>query len=154
MSRTDSHLERQLSWASSPAVRKSMLGNKSRDTKPELIVRRHLHASGLRYRVHARPIKTWNRRADIVFSRAKTAIFINGCYWHGCPKHYVEPKTNTDYWSHKIERNKERDAETFRRLRNEKWLVIPVWEHENLVARAEKIAIRVRKRIDHLDQNG
>lgn len=125
-----------------------MLGNKSRDTKPELIVRRYLHASGLRYRVHARPIKDWNRRADIVFRRAKTAIFINGCYWHGCPKHYVEPKTNTSYWAQKIGRNVERDAETSKRLKVEGWSVIVLWEHENLIKKAEGIAIKVRASLD------
>lgn len=141
-----SRIEKELSWASSPAVRNSMLGNKSRDTKPELVVRKYLYRAGLRYRVHTRPIKDWNRRADIVFSRAKTAIFINGCFWHGCPRHYVEPKTNTDYWSQKIGRNVERDAETFKRLKAEGWSVIVLWEHEDLNKKAEKIAIRVRKR--------
>lgn len=147
MPRTDSHLEKQLSWASSPAIRESMLGNKSRDTKPELIVRRYLHASGLRYRVHTRPIKDWNRRADIVFPRAKIAIFINGCYWHGCYKHYKEPKTNTAYWSQKIKRNVERDSETYARLRKAGWLVIKVWEHEDLNEKASKITGLIRRRL-------
>lgn len=143
-------IERELSWASSPAVRNSMLGNRSRDTKPELIVRRYLHSVGLRYRVHTRPIKDWNRRADIVFSRAKTAIFINGCFWHGCPGHYKEPKTNVGYWSQKIKRNVERDAETFKRLKAEGWLVIVLWEHEDLEKKAKHVAIRIQMRIARL----
>lgn len=143
-----SQIEKGISWASSPAVRNSMQGNKSKDTKPEMIVRRYLHASGLRYRVHSRPIKDWNRRADIVFPRVKIAIFINGCYWHGCPKHYKKPKTNTVYWTQKIERNIERDVETFKRLRTEGWSVIVLWEHENLDKKAIKVALRVKRRID------
>lgn len=147
MPKKGSLVEETLSWASSPGVRQSMVGNKSRDTKPELMVRRYLHASGLRYRVHARPIKEWNRRADIVFSKAKVAVFVNGCFWHGCAKHYIEPKTNVDYWFPKIARNVERDAETFARLRSEKWLVIVIWEHEDLEARAAKAVLRIKKRI-------
>ena len=131
-----------------------MLGNKSRDTKPELIVRRYLHAAGLRYRVHARPLRDWNRRADIVFSRAKTAIFINGCFWHGCPEHYKEPRTNNYYWSQKIGRNVERDVETFKRLKAEGWLVVVLWEHENLEAKSEKIVSRVIKRRERLRKIG
>lgn len=143
-----SKIEQRISWASSQAVRNSMQGNKNRDTKPEMIVRRKLHASGLRYRVHARPIKEWNRRADLVFPRAKIAVFVNGCFWHGCSQHYSVPKTNTNYWSPKIERNVERDAETSRRLKSEGWLVIVLWEHENLSRAAERSAVRIRKRLE------
>lgn len=127
-----------------------MVGNKSRDTKPELVVRRYLHAAGLRYRVHARPIKDWNRKADIVFPKAKIAVFVNGCFWHGCPRHYSPPKTNADYWIPKIKRNAERDDETFARLKAEGWLVIPIWEHEDLEKNAEKIVTRVRNRLARL----
>lgn len=147
MSESNSQIERGLSWASSPAVRNSMLGNKSKDTKPELVIRRHLHAAGLRYRVHARPIKNWNRRADIVFPKAKIAVFVNGCFWHGCLEHYTAPKTNSEYWAPKIRRNVERDTETFLRLKSEGWLVIPIWEHENLDKKSEKVAVKIRKRL-------
>ena len=140
-----SQIEKGISWASSPAVRRSMQGNRSRDTSPELQVRRYLHSVGLRYRVHTRPIKDWNRKADIVFPRAKTVVFVNGCFWHGCPEHYKEPKTNTSYWSPKIKRNVERDAETFTRLKSEGWSVIVLWEHEDLKKKSEKIATRIRK---------
>jgi DNA mismatch endonuclease (patch repair protein) len=142
-----SQIEERISWASSPGVRKSMIGNRSRDTTPELQVRRYLHASGLRYRVHARPIKDWNRRADIVFPAAKIAVFVNGCFWHGCPKHYTEPKTNVKYWAPKIKRNIERDLETFSRLKSDGWMVIQIWEHEDLVKGAEKAVIKIRKRL-------
>lgn len=145
-----SKIEERISWASSPAVRNSMQGNKNRDTKPEMIVRRCLHASGLRYRVHARPIKDWNRRADLVFPRAKIAVFVNGCFWHGCPQHYTAPKTNAAYWVPKIKRNSERDVETFTRLKSEGWLVISMWEHEDLYKKSERIARRIRKRIERM----
>lgn len=145
-----SKIEERISWASSQAVRNSMQGNKNRDTKPEMIVRRSLHASGLRYRVHARPIKEWNRRADLVFPRAKIAVFVNGCFWHGCPQHYKAPKTNAAYWVPKIMRNRERDLETFTRLKSEGWLVIPIWEHEDLYKKSEIVARRIRKRVERL----
>ena len=146
----ESHIEEAISWASSPAVRRSMIGNRSRDTSPELQVRRYLHSVGLRYRVDARPIKDWNRKADIVFSRAKLAVFIHGCFWHGCPEHYKQPKTNVEYWSGKIGRNVERDVETLERLSAEGWSAIVLWEHADLEREAKKLAIRVRKRLDRM----
>lgn len=75
-----------------------MRGNRSRDTKPELAVRRLLHARGLCYRVNARPLPSLRRTADIVFRGKRVAVFIDGCYWHGCPEHYVPSKSNVDYW--------------------------------------------------------
>lgn len=148
-----SQIEKRISWASSPGVRRSMVGNRSRDTSPEMQVRRHLHRVGLRYRVHARPIKDWNRRADIVFPRAKIAVFINGCFWHGCPQHFVQPKTNSDYWLPKINRNIERDAETSLRLRSEGWLVIQMWEHQDLAKEAERAAYKIQKRLLRTQKN-
>lgn len=144
-----SQIEKGISWASSPAVRRSMQGNRSRDTSPELQVRRYLHGVGLRYRIHTRPIKDWNRRADIVFPKAKIALLVNGCFWHGCPKHYKEPKTNSSYWSQKIARNVERDAETLKRFKSEGWMVIVLWEHEDLLLKTEKAITQIRKRLSY-----
>ena len=143
-----SPIEEGVSWASSKAVRKSMQGNKSRDTKPEMVVRRYLHSEGLRYRVHVRPIKDWNRRADIVFPKAKIAVFVNGCFWHGCPKHFVAPKSNVDYWIPKIKQNVGRDQETRTRLKANGWRVFVIWEHEDLVKRASTISGRIRHQMD------
>ncbi len=126
------------SWASSPAVRKSMLGNKRRDTKIELSVRRLLHARGLRYRVDFAPLDK-RRRADIVFTRQRVVVFIDGCFWHGCPLHYVQPKTNAHYWWPKIERNIARDLESTRMLGEAGWTVIRFWEHEDPDEIAESI---------------
>src|SRR5688572_17008919 len=93
------------SWASSEASRAVMRANQRRDTGPELAVRRLVHRVGLRYRVDARPVAQINRRADLVFSRAKVAVFIDGCYWHGCAQHGTAPRTNSEYWRDKIRRN-------------------------------------------------
>jgi len=77
-------------------------------------------------------------------------VFVNGCFWHGCPKHYTKPKTNAEYWIPKIQRNVERDEETFMRLKSEGWLVIAIWEHEDLPIKAQKVANRIRKRLEQL----
>ncbi|MDD4867007.1 MAG: very short patch repair endonuclease, partial [Mycobacterium sp.] len=107
-----------------------MRGNRSRDTSPELAVRRALHRMGLRFRVAHRPDATLRRTADIVFTKKRIAVFIDGCFWHGCPEHYVASKSNTDYWNPKIERNMIRDEETTRLLTDCGWLVLRVWAHE------------------------
>jgi DNA mismatch endonuclease (patch repair protein) len=82
-----------------------------RDTGPELALRRELHRQGLRYNVHRRPLPDLNRQADIIFPRAKVAVFVDGCFWHGCPDHgRRQHRTNGWYWPEKIERNKQRDT--------------------------------------------
>lgn len=119
------------SWATSAGTRKSMLGNTARDTLPEVAVRRILHAAGLRYRVNTRPDPTLRRTADVLFTRRRVAVFIDGCYWHGCPDHYTVPKANADFWREKLERNRERDAETTRVLSGRGWQVMRFWTHED-----------------------
>ena len=116
-----------------------MVANRSRDTKPELRVRSAVHRRGLRYRVSVRPIPELPRTADMVFRPAKVAVFIDGCFWHGCPEHYVQPRTNADYWSAKIARNKGRDSDTDQRLRDAGWTVLRYWEHEPIEEVAEDI---------------
>lgn len=118
------------SWASSPGRRAVMQGNRSRDTQPELAIRRILHRRGLRYRVNARPIKTVRRTADLVFPRARVAVFVDGCFWHQCPEHGNQPRTNAAYWGPKLSRNRERDLETDALLSASGWKVVRVWEHE------------------------
>ncbi|MBQ1096994.1 very short patch repair endonuclease [Streptomyces sp. b94] len=127
------------SWASSAARRRNMQAIRSRDTKPEKIIRRLVHAKGLRYRVAARPVPELRRTADLVFRPTKVAVFIDGCYWHGCPEHYVPPRTNSGYWSEKVLRNVERDRDTDRKLREAGWLVLRFWEHEPSDSCAQKI---------------
>lgn len=108
-----------------------MLGNRSANTKPELAVRRLLHAAGLRYRVAYRPESSLRRTADVVFTRQRVAVFIDGCFWHSCPEHGTPSKSNADYWSAKLARNVERDTDTTRRLEAAGWTVMRFWEHED-----------------------
>ncbi|MFE9634831.1 very short patch repair endonuclease [Streptomyces sp. NPDC006463] len=131
------------SWASSAARRRNMQAIRSRDTKPEQLVRKLVHARGLRYRVAAKPLPKVRRTADMVFRPAKVAVFIDGCYWHGCPEHYVPPKTNQGYWSEKVARNMARDRDTDARLREAGWTVLRFWEHESPEASADRIVLTV-----------
>lgn len=122
-----------LSWASSMVVRRNMQAIRSRDTKPELLVRRELHRRGWRFRVAYRPLSKDRRRTvDIAFTRLKVAIHIDGCFWHGCHHHFVPPKTNREYWREKIALNVSRDKDTDRQLVEEGWTVLRFWEHEDL----------------------
>jgi DNA mismatch endonuclease (patch repair protein) len=123
-----------------------MRGNRARDTKAELAVRQLVHATGLRYRVDARPETDLRRTADLLFTRAKVAVFVDGCYWHGCPEHFRMPAVNLDYWSMKIGRNRERDIETTARLEERGWMVLRFWEHEVPTSVAETIGEVVRAR--------
>jgi DNA mismatch endonuclease, patch repair protein len=134
------------SWASSPAVRAVMRGNKGRDTKPELALRSAVHALGMRYRVGVRPVPGVRRTADLVFTRAKVAVFLDGCFWHGCPEHHRPAKHNSEFWERKIKGNITRDADTDAHLREAGWLVIRVWEHEDVSAAARKVQDVVRLR--------
>lgn len=133
-----------VSWASSSRARSVMIGNRSRDTKPELALRKAVHALGLRYRVGTRPMPGIRRTADIVFTRARVAVFVDGCFWHGCPIHYVASLSNTEYWNPKIQRNIERDRETDNLLRAGGWEVMRIWEHESPEAAAVKVQQLVR----------
>lgn len=138
------------SWASSEATRKTMLGNRSRDTAPEVALRRLLHAQGLRYRIAARPLPSVRRTADLVFRPSKVAVFVDGCFWHRCPEHATDPKTHSDYWNPKLERNVERDRETDRLLADSGWLSIRIWEHEDPRKAAQRVVRIVRSRRNSL----
>lgn len=118
----------------------------SRDTGPERALRRALFAAGMRYRVHHLVSTRPRRHADIVFTRAKVAVFVDGCYWHGCPAHASWPKANAEWWKAKIERNRLRDRDTDERLMAEGWLPVRVWEHEDPEDAAERIVAVVRER--------
>lgn len=116
--------------------------NRRRDTGPELAVRSRLHARGWRYRVDFRLAPPLRARADIVFTRARVAIFIDGCFWHSCPLHGTAPKANAEYWIPKLARNTERDRRTDEALAEMSWRVLRFWEHENpddITARIEVI---------------
>ncbi len=102
-------------------------------------LRRLLHAAGLRYRVDFPPIKGLRRRADIVFTRQKLAVFVDGCFWHSCPDHATQPTSNADWWRDKLERNRDRDRETDRLLSEEGWRVLRIWEHEDPHEAVDKV---------------
>ncbi|WP_093402253.1 very short patch repair endonuclease [Micromonospora sediminimaris] len=119
---------------------RSMKSNKSANTKPELALRRQLFHRGLRYRVgHRISLPERTVRPDIVFTRRKVAIFVDGCFWHGCPLHCRMPSDPSGYWHYKIDRNRRRDAEVNELLRAAGWTVYRVWEHESATDAAEKI---------------
>ncbi len=121
-----------------------MQGNRSRDTAAEWAVRRELHRRGLRYRVAARPEPTLRRTADILFTRQRVAVFIDGCFWHGCPEHHRLPATNSSYWGPKIVRNMERDRDTTAALEAAGWTVLRFWEHESPAKAADLVESTVR----------
>ncbi|MGW6704687.1 very short patch repair endonuclease [Streptomyces sp. NPDC054956] len=116
---------------SSGGVSARMRRQASRDTKPEMAVRRLLHASGARYRLQCKVPGMSRRTVDIAFQRRRVAVFIDGCFWHGCPQHATSPKANSEWWRTKLDRNRERDVETNTRLEEEGWLVLRFWEHES-----------------------
>ncbi|MEU6905695.1 very short patch repair endonuclease [Streptomyces coeruleorubidus] len=111
----------------------------SKDTAVELAVRRLLHAAGLRYRVEYPVPGLPRRRIDVAFPRAKVAVLIDGCFWHGCPQHATHPKANAEWWRSKLDRNMARDRETTEHLLAAGWTVLRFWEHEA----PEEVAVRV-----------
>jgi DNA mismatch endonuclease (patch repair protein) len=121
-----------------------MQANRRRDTHPEIAVRRLLHARGLRYRVDTRPIPAFRHTADIVFTKARLAVFIDGCWWHGCPEHHRPPRRNSDYWHAKIEGNRDRDRRVTDQLESAGWRVVRVWEHQDPAEVAAQIEHLVR----------
>lgn len=121
-----------VSWASSEGAARSMRANRGRDTTLELNIRRRLHAAGYRYRVDYAPISGTRRRADIVFTRLRVAVFVDGCFWHGCPIDYTAPRSNADFWRAKLDSNRARDLDTNARLAETGWVVLRFWEHDTL----------------------
>lgn len=121
------------------AIARTMRANRGRDTGPELRLRVLLHASGLRYRVDYPLPFDRRRRADIVFTRVGLYVFLDGCFWHGCPDHFVPPRTRAEFWAKKIAGNMSRDRDTNDRLRELGSCVIRIWEHENPDEAANRI---------------
>lgn len=113
-----------------PGTRRSMKANTRRDTRPEVAVRRLLHAHGLRFRVDY-PVATDERaiRVDIAFPARRLAVFVDGCFWHGCPEHATMPRKNRDYWEPKLDRNRARDARQTALLETAGWHVVRFWTH-------------------------
>ncbi|WP_244620614.1 very short patch repair endonuclease [Methylosinus sporium] len=95
-------------------------------TKPELALRRALWRGGLRFRLTSK----LPGKPDLIFTRARLAVFVDGCFWHGCPLHGIQPKSNQGYWGPKIERNRARDRQVMQQLADLGWLSLRFWEHE------------------------
>jgi len=110
-----------------PLRSKTMRAVRSKDTKPEMLVRRLVHSLGYRYRLHWKDLPG---KPDLVFPSRRKVIFINGCFWHGhdCKRGARAPKENADYWSAKIERNRQRDAASINALTQLGWRVCVLWE--------------------------
>jgi DNA mismatch endonuclease (patch repair protein) len=107
---------------------------------------------GFRYRIHRPIVAGTRRRVDISFGPAKVAVFVDGCFWHGCPRHGSHvPKVNQDYWVEKIMKNKARDRDTDRKLRAAGWQIIRVWEHQDPDQAARRIAKSVLDRAPQKD---
>lgn len=123
-----------------------MRGIRCRDTLPEQKLRSELHRRGLRFRVDfpVPVVEGRSPRPDVVFTRRRLAVFVDGCFWHGCLEHSSLPKQNGGYWGPKIARNIERDREQDARLALSEWDVIRVWEHDDLIKAAARIELVYR----------
>ncbi len=117
---------------------------RSKNTKAELILRKAIWAKGCRYRLHYKIAG----KPDLVFVKRKLAVFIDGCFWHKCPQCYVEPKSNSEYWIPKIEKNVQRDQINTEKLKNEGWTVLRFWEHEIM----KNLNLCLQVIINHIEQ--
>jgi DNA mismatch endonuclease, patch repair protein len=138
-------------WPDVPELRREIMrANRRRDSGPERALRSALHRAGLRFRVDF-PIRTSGRRPirpDVVFPGRRVAVFVDGCFWHGCPQHGTQPATNEVYWTQKIGANRDRDLSTTAALKAAGWTVLRFWEHEDPGVAASVIAqvIRAQRR--------
>lgn len=131
---------------SSPEASHRMQRVRQKNTSAESVLRRELHALGLRYRIQI-PVLTKPRRvADVTFSGPRVAVFVDGCFWHGCPQHATWPKKNAEFWRAKIVANQVRDRDTDARLRIDGWEVVRIWAHETPHVAASRVAAIVHAR--------
>jgi DNA mismatch endonuclease, patch repair protein len=125
-----------------------MARQRTRDTHAELALRHILHSRGLRYRVN-RPLQGLpRRRADLTFASLKIVVFVDGCFWHGCPDHGTWPKRNDGWWAAKLLRNVERDRETDAHMQAAGWKVLRIWEHEAAEDAADRVEALIRSSLD------
>lgn len=123
-----------------------------RDTKPEVALRKALHGLGFRFRVQVKVPGNRRRTIDIAFTRPKLAVFVDGCFWHGCPDHHVPPKTNADWWRWKVELNRARDNDTDAKLGAAGWRVLRIWEHVAPEEAANLVAAIYRSRLAEVER--
>lgn len=131
---------------SSPEARLRMQRVRQKHTSAEATLRRELHARGIRFRLHVAVLTAPRRVADVALSGLRVAVFVDGCFWHGCPMHATWPKQNAEFWRAKIKTNMARDKDTDARLRAAGWKVIRVWAHEQAGIAAARIAKIVERR--------
>jgi len=124
---------------STPETSLRMARVRQTGTDAELAIRRELYRRGLRYRVSFVVLRKPRRIADVAFPNLRIAVFVDGCFWHGCPEHATWPKRNPEFWRHKIEANRCRDIDTNTRLRELGWTVLRFWEHESPIDAATAI---------------
>jgi DNA mismatch endonuclease, patch repair protein len=127
----------------------TMRANRSHDTGPELRLRRALHAVGYRYRVNVHLHVPGRRvRPDLVFTKWRLAVFVDGCYWHRCPEHGRLPSDPTGYWAVKLQRNVDRDSAVDRALEISGWRVLRIWEHIPVGQAVAMVEDAIRKERD------
>lgn len=131
--------------SSSPALSTRMSRAKRRDTAPELLLRRELHRRGRRFRVVVKVPGNNRRTIDIAFPRQKLAVFVDGCFWHGCPEHGTAPTANAQWWQQKLSANMARDRDTDRLLGEAGWSILRAWEHESPVEAADRVIKALEK---------
>ncbi|WP_068270370.1 very short patch repair endonuclease [Aldersonia kunmingensis] len=112
---------------------------RTRDTAPEVALRRELHHRGRRFFVDRAPLRGLRRRADLVFPGRHVAVYVDGCFWHSCPLHATHPKNNAQWWADKLAANVARDRDTDTRLADNGWHVVRVWEHESVLTAADRV---------------
>ncbi|MFC8190862.1 very short patch repair endonuclease [Cellulomonas sp. NPDC057328] len=125
--------------SSSEAVSRRMSSARRRDTAPEMLLRRELHRRGLRFRVVMKVPGNNRRTIDIAFTRRRLAVFVDGCFWHGCPDHGTAPRSNGEWWARKLAANAARDADTDRVLTEAGWGVLRIWEHVRVHDAADRV---------------
>jgi DNA mismatch endonuclease, patch repair protein len=135
-------------------VSRRMANTRGRDNPREIEFRSMLHWRGLRFRIHVRLTPGSRRTADVVFPRQRIAVYLDGCFWHGCPLHGTWPKANAEWWRTKIEENRRRDQDTNQRLMAAGWRVMRIWEHEALSDAACRIEAIIRRGEPSLDFSG
>ena len=133
-----------------PRVSRRMAATRGRDNPAETVLRSTIHKSGFRFRVHRKLLKGLQRTADLAFISLRVAVFLDGCFWHGCPVHATWPKTNARWWRDKIETNRRRDRDTDQKLKASGWSVIRVWEHESPEVAVKRMLHILRSRREAL----
>lgn len=124
-----------------------------RDTKPEVALRKALQGRGLRFRVQVKVPGNRRRTVDIAFTRARLAVFVDGCFWHGCPEHHVPPQANAEWWRWKIDLNRARDRDTDTALGSAGWQVVRIWEHVHPEVAADLVAATYRARLAEIERS-